>query len=115
MTRDYNPVFDKGALLEKITSRSENEIRLLPARRKILRNAVTSFNSLLAKLPERQRDATTSLLYDQVIDTLFDLQRHVESMRARRHGPGSTLEEKRRMLREYRATIDEMARIYEVA
>jgi hypothetical protein len=103
-----------AALFQRIRNLPDSETEALPKRRRILREALASFNARLATLPERERNATLSLLYGEIIETLFHFHRCIEAAAARRNGVPASRTEKFRLLSEYRATLDELARIYDV-
>jgi len=69
---------------------------------------------MLDRFPEEERKATLTLLLQTITNTVSEFHLCLESTSARRRATGAvTREEKLEHLRQYRAIIDELDRLYE--
>ena len=103
------------AIADQIKNLSVEEVEALEVRKLTLKDGLNSFSARVADLPERERNATFSLLYKEITDLIFDFHLSIEARDSRAKIEGSkTKEEKLVAAREFRATADDLAMIYGV-
>jgi hypothetical protein len=106
---------DAEAIAERIKNVSDTEIQTLPETKRILRNALGSFDAKLLGLPQRERDATVSLFYKEVTNLLFDFQLSLVTRASREKIVNAQMRgEKLEALREFRATVENLGTVYGV-
>jgi hypothetical protein len=104
------------ALFEKITHLPNDQIAKLAKRRDTLRRSLAGLNARLADFSPRERDAALSLLYAEIIDSIFDFHACLEHIAACRRASGAkTMSDRVQMVQEYRTVIDALGSLYEDA
>lgn len=99
-------------IAQRIKEVSEAEVEL-DERRGILRDALTCFEARLEDMPERERTAALSLLYKDLTDRVFDFTLSIVTTEYRQIIAGSrTVEEKKQVLEQYKATLADLAMLH---
>ncbi len=104
---------DAEALFEQIKGNLDEEIAALNERKAVLRDALNSFKARLDDLPERERNAVLSRLYQRITETVFDFHLSVATRVARANivaapnGAG-----KLQAFREFKGIVDDLALLY---
>jgi vacuolar-type H+-ATPase subunit E/Vma4 len=107
---------DAEVIAERIKHLPEKDVEALNERKAILRDALNSFNERLQGLPERERNATLSLFYKEVTDTLFNFHLSIETSASREKiARAQTKGKKSEALREFQVTIADLTALYGIA
>ena len=106
---------DAEAIAERIKNLSDEEVEALEVRKLTLKDGLNSFSARVADLPERERNATFSLLYKEITDLIFDFHLSIEARDSRaKVQDAKSKEEKLVAALEFRATAEDLAMIYGV-
>ena len=110
-----NTQLPREQLHRRIRTLPAPEIAMLGKRKRILSDALKAFNARLLTLPERERDATLTLLYEEITGTLFEFHRCLEYAAATEKAAKATSSDERvRLVREFQAHLEAFARLYEL-
>src|SRR5260370_37192597 len=106
---------DAESIAERIKRIPDKEIKELPEKKRILRNALTEFDVTLRDLPQREREAALTLFYKEITDLLFDFQLSLVTRASREKiVKAQSREEKVEALQEFRATVENLGMLYSI-
>jgi hypothetical protein len=104
---------DAEAIAERIKAASDEEVEAAEERKAILRDVLNSFGMRLQDLPERERKATLSMLYKQMMDIIFDFHLSFETSATRANiASATTHTAKAEALHEFQLHVQDLAMIY---
>ncbi len=104
---------DAETIAEFAATLPEHEIARLEEWQGTLKDAFNSFEARLEEIPERERKALLSLLYKDVVETIFDFRLSLEARTARREIQSATsIEEKLSAVRRFEAIMADVAMIH---
>jgi hypothetical protein len=110
-----NRCADAELIAERIRLLPDSEIAALQERKNTLREAFSSFDTVLLGLPQKERDATLSLFYKEITDMLFDCQLSLLTRASREKiVRAQTREEKSEALREFQVAVEKLGTLYGV-